>query len=79
MTLLGDGDFKAPAGTPSLPLECYAGRYRDRWYGDVVIAYEGGRLAIDFTRTRVFKSGSSRSEPIDSERALHAVPAKTLC
>jgi CubicO group peptidase (beta-lactamase class C family) len=65
VTLLGDGDFKAPAGTPSLPLECYAGRYRDRWYGDVVIAYEGGRLSIDFTRTRVFKSGL---EPFGADR-----------
>ena len=31
-----------PASTPSLPLARYAGTYRDPWYGDVVIAHEGG-------------------------------------
>jgi hypothetical protein len=37
--------------TPSLPLDSYAGTYRDAWYGDVVIAREGEGLTIDFTRT----------------------------
>ncbi|CAN5564598.1 serine hydrolase [soil metagenome] len=54
--LLGAGDFKAPAGGPSQPLDRYAGRYRDPWYGDVVIVRKGRGLAIDFTRTPVFKS-----------------------
>jgi CubicO group peptidase (beta-lactamase class C family) len=36
---------------PSLPLERYAGTYRDPWYGDVTIALEGGGLVIRFTRT----------------------------
>ena len=40
---------------PSLPLERYAGRYRDPWYGDVTVGERGGRLWIDFTRTPVFK------------------------
>ena len=37
---------------PSLPLARYAGTYRDRWYGDVSVAVEGGdRLAIRFSRS----------------------------
>jgi CubicO group peptidase (beta-lactamase class C family) len=36
---------------PSLPLAGYAGRYRDVWYGEVVIAQENGRLVIRMTRT----------------------------
>ncbi len=36
---------------PSLPLAKYAGRYRDAWYGEVVIAVERGRLVIRFTQT----------------------------
>jgi CubicO group peptidase (beta-lactamase class C family) len=39
------------ASAPSLPLERYAGTYRDDWYGDVTIALEGGRLAIRFSRS----------------------------
>ena len=36
---------------PSLPLEGYAGTYRDAWYGDVEIMQEAGGLAIQFSRT----------------------------
>ena len=36
---------------PSLPLEKYAGVYRDAWYGDVAITHANGRLAIRFTKT----------------------------
>jgi hypothetical protein len=36
---------------PSLPLESYAGTYRDDWYGDVAVALEDGRLVIRFTHT----------------------------
>lgn len=53
---ISTGDFKAPPGGPSLPLPAYAGRYRDPWYGDIVVADRSGRLFIDFTRTPVFKS-----------------------
>jgi len=53
---VGDGDLKAPPGGPSLPLPSYAGRYRDPWYGDVVVSHEAGQLRIDFTRTVAFKS-----------------------
>jgi CubicO group peptidase (beta-lactamase class C family) len=36
---------------PSLPLERYAGTYRDAWYGDVVIAQQGDALTIRFSHT----------------------------
>ncbi len=39
------------ASRPSLPLEAYAGRYRDPWYGDVLVEAAGGKLAIRFTHT----------------------------
>jgi len=50
------GIDKAPAGKPSLPLKAYAGRYRDPWYGDVVVSEKGGKLSIDFVPTPVFRS-----------------------
>lgn len=56
MKELGGGTDTAPPGAPSLPLAAYAGRYRDPWYGDVVVAEKAGRLSIDFTPTPVFKS-----------------------
>jgi len=39
------------ASKPSLPLEGYAGRYRDPWYGDVLVEAAGGKLAMRFTHT----------------------------
>lgn len=36
---------------PSLPLERYAGTYRDSWYGDVAIVLEEGGLVIRFTHS----------------------------
>jgi len=33
---------------PSLPLAGYAGTYRDRWYGDVEVTFENGRLGMRF-------------------------------
>lgn len=54
--VVGDGDLKIPPGTASLPLPSYAGRYRDPWYGDVVVSHKAGQLRIDFTRTVAFKS-----------------------
>ena len=50
------GDFKAPPGRPSLPLERYAGRYRDPWYGDIVVTRSADQLSIDFTHTPALKS-----------------------
>ena len=40
------------ASRPALPLATYAGRYRDPWYGDVVVREHGGRLELEMTRTR---------------------------
>jgi CubicO group peptidase (beta-lactamase class C family) len=36
---------------PSLPIADYAGKLRDPWYGDVVVAQEGGGLVLRFSRT----------------------------
>ena len=36
---------------PSLPLDRYAGTYRDPWYGDVVISPQNGGLTIRFSHT----------------------------
>lgn len=38
---------------PALPLEKYAGTYRDAWYGDVVVGHTGEKLTIHFTKTPV--------------------------
>jgi CubicO group peptidase (beta-lactamase class C family) len=39
------------ASKPSLPLDKYAGKYRDAWYGDMTIAQGGNGLTISFDRT----------------------------
>jgi CubicO group peptidase (beta-lactamase class C family) len=39
------------ASKPSLPVERYAGTYRDAWYGDVTITLEGGGLVMRFGHT----------------------------
>ncbi len=39
---------------PSLPLERYAGRYRDALYGDAVLALENGRLVLRFSHSPAF-------------------------
>ena len=44
------GQRDSTAG-PSLPLERYAGTYRDIWYGDVAITQENGALVIRMTKT----------------------------
>lgn len=54
--LLGDGDFHAPPGGASLPLDRYIGLYRDPWYGDISVDRSGAGLAIDFRPTPAFKS-----------------------
>lgn len=46
---------KAPPGGPSLPLAPYVGRYRDPWYGDVLVSRAGKGLAIAFVPTPGFK------------------------
>jgi CubicO group peptidase (beta-lactamase class C family) len=45
-------DGAAATRTPaSLPVERYAGSYRDAWYGDVTISAQGGRLTMTFSHT----------------------------
>ena len=39
---------------PSLPLERYAGRYRDALYGDATITLESGRLVLRFSHSPAF-------------------------
>jgi len=39
------------ASMPSLPLESYAGRYRDPWYGDIVVEKTGDGLGVRFTHS----------------------------
>jgi CubicO group peptidase (beta-lactamase class C family) len=52
---LADHDFAAPAGALSLALDGYVGRYRDAWYGDLLVTRKGSGLAVNFTRTQAFK------------------------
>ncbi len=42
---------RAPNSTPSLPIEKYAGTYRDAWYGDITVTQEHGKMVIRFTKT----------------------------
>ena len=64
----------APPGGPSLPLAAYAGRYRDPWYGDIVVTEKRGGLVIDFVPTPVFKGPLERWGP-DSFRTRFAKDA----
>lgn len=43
----GAGVDAALARRPALPLERYAGRYSDQWFGDATVAVEGNALRID--------------------------------
>lgn len=36
---------------PSLPLERYAGTFRDAWYGDVIVTHTNGKLTMRFTHS----------------------------
>jgi CubicO group peptidase (beta-lactamase class C family) len=42
---------RSAASMPSLPLAAYAGRYRDPWYGDVLVSESGGQLTMRFTHS----------------------------
>jgi CubicO group peptidase (beta-lactamase class C family) len=44
-------DARAKDSKPSLPLEKYAGRYTDPWYGDVNLAVENGKLMMRFSHS----------------------------
>ncbi|HEV7777468.1 MAG TPA: serine hydrolase [Luteibacter sp.] len=43
---------RSPTDKPSQPLAKYAGRYNDRWYGDIDVSMEHGGLRIDFTKSQ---------------------------
>jgi CubicO group peptidase (beta-lactamase class C family) len=68
---MGDLGSTPPEGGPTLALEAYAGRYRDPWYGDLLITLSGGVLSVDFTRTPAFKSALEPFGP-DSFRTRFA-------
>jgi hypothetical protein len=53
---VGTGDFQPPPGSPTVAMDRYTGRFRDPWYGDIVIARSGEQLSVDFTHTPAFKS-----------------------
>jgi CubicO group peptidase (beta-lactamase class C family) len=55
MEATGGSEPKPASGSPSLPLAAYTGRYRDPWYGDVIVALKGKALTIDFTPTPAFR------------------------
>ncbi|TCV94570.1 CubicO group peptidase (beta-lactamase class C family) [Luteibacter rhizovicinus] len=42
---------RAKGSKPSLPLDGYAGTYKDPWYGDVTVKKEGGKLVMRFSKT----------------------------
>lgn len=50
------GSAQPPAGQPSLPLAAYAGRYRDAWYGDILVSVRRQALHVEFVPTPQFKS-----------------------
>ena len=41
---------------PSLPLDKYAGRYADAWYGTMTIRHDGKALALQFDRTPALRA-----------------------
>jgi CubicO group peptidase (beta-lactamase class C family) len=58
-------DQRQAVGTkPSLPLEAYAGTWRDPWYGDITLTVKDGALWMAFTHTPTLKGPV---EPYDGE------------
>jgi len=51
----GGGAPQRPSGQPSLPLQAYVGRYRDPWYGDIVVLAPHEGLFITFVPTPAFQ------------------------
>lgn len=67
-------DARQRAGAaPSMPLEAYAGTWRDPWYGDIVISRRDGGLWLDFTHTPALKGPL---EPYDGETFRTRFPDK---
>ena len=50
-TVAGAAAKRNAQSKPSLPLASYAGRYRDPWYGDVVVEAKNGGLVMRFTHS----------------------------
>lgn len=55
---------KGGGARPSLPLDAYAGVYRDPWYGAVTVSKAGKGLKISFDKTPALRG---RLEPFDGE------------
>lgn len=49
--LVAEAQAKPAAIGPSLPLDRYAGTYRDPWYGDIAVTQADGGLKVDFKTT----------------------------
>jgi len=47
----GEAEKRNKNSKPSLPLKSYAGRWRDAWYGDILIEEKDGKLTINFTHS----------------------------
>ena len=58
---------------PAMPLEAYAGTWRDPWYGDIVVSQRDGGLWLDFTHTPALKGPL---EPYDGETFRTRFPDK---
>jgi CubicO group peptidase (beta-lactamase class C family) len=54
MQTLANNQAAKPAGDPSLPLDAYAGTWRDPWYGDMIVSREGDGLHIRMLKTPAF-------------------------
>jgi CubicO group peptidase (beta-lactamase class C family) len=50
-TVAAAASKRDPSSKPSLPLDSYVGRYRDPWYGDVVVEKSADSLQIRFTHS----------------------------
>lgn len=47
----GEASKRNARSNPSLPLSAYAGRYRDPWYGDIIVEESAGTLRMRFTHS----------------------------
>jgi hypothetical protein len=47
----GEASKRNAQSKPSLPLSSYAGRYRDAWYGDIIVEESAGTLKMRFTHS----------------------------
>ena len=47
----GEAAKRNAQSKPSLPLASYAGRYRDAWYGDIIVEESAGALRMRFTHS----------------------------